>query len=93
MKFEGGQIQQLLPIKAICGHGSGRVGEGRLRKSHNGIKWSTFFGLLDICFYYSGRSSAPPVPDMIFLIPIVKTDKRTEQRKSNKVAKHVLKSL
>lgn len=58
-----GQIQQLLPMKIACGHCGGRVGEGGLERSHNGIKCSTLFSWLDISFWHS---PAQPVPDTFF---------------------------
>lgn len=76
-------------MKAVCGQSGGRAEEGGVGRSHDGIKWSTLFRLLDICFCHSGHSPALPVPDTFVLmylsryVPVVKTDKRTEQRKSN----------
>lgn len=54
-----GQIQQLLPMKAVYVHGDGRVGE-------EGIRWLTIFRLHDICFCGSGHFSAHPVFDTFF---------------------------
>lgn len=75
-------------MKAVCGHSGGRAEEGGAWRTHNGIKWSTLFRLLDICFCHSGHSPAQPVPDTFFLmylnryVLIVKTDKREQSRVS-----------
>lgn len=75
-------------MKAVCGHGGGKAEEGGVGRPHNGIKWSTLFRLLDICFCHSGHSPAWPVPDTFLLmylnsyVPIVKTDKREQSRGS-----------
>lgn len=77
-------------MKAVCGHGGGRAEEGGVGRTHNGIKWSTLFRLLDICFCHSGHSPAQPVPDTFLLmylnryVPRVKTDKR-EQSKGSQI--------
>lgn len=75
-------------MKAVCGHTSGKAEEGRVGRSHNGIKWSTLFRLLDIYFCHPGQSPALPVSDTFVLmylsryVPVVKTDKRKQSRGS-----------
>lgn len=56
-----GQIWQVWQVKAICGHGSNRVGEKGIWRSHNEIKWSALFRCLDICLCHSGHSPTQPV--------------------------------
>lgn len=75
-------------MKAVCGQPGGRAEEGGVGRTHNGIKRSTLFRLLEICFCHSGHSPAQPVPDTFLLmylnryVPIVKTGKRDQSRKS-----------
>lgn len=88
-----GQIQQLLPMKAVHGLGGGRFGEG-------GIRWLMLFRLQDICFCHSVLSPAYPVPGTFFSCVLEQVCscsqgwlETTDRRKSNKGSRCVRRSL